>query len=209
MSTHPASETALKAFVAVARHHGTDLSVERLAHDYAIGGAEIRFNLLARMARDAGFRAQATRLRWRDLAALGTAFPVLGRLSNGNTVIVSGVRTENGVDEVAIIDPLGERPQFVFLTRKKFEAMWRGEILLLRRRYELADESQPFGLRWFVPELLKHRATFANVALAAVLLLLLGLVTPIFFQLVIDKVLVHSSVSTLQALGAGIVIAVV
>jgi ATP-binding cassette subfamily B protein len=160
------------------------------------------------MARDAGFKAQVTRLSWKGLAGLGTAYPVLARLSDGRTIIVSGHRVEAGVEEVAIVDPLAGQPGFVFIARADFEKLWLGETLLLRRRYDLADEAQPFGLRWFVPELLKRRGTFGNVALAAVLLLLLGLVTPIFFQLVIDKVLVHSSASTLQALGVGIVIAV-
>jgi ATP-binding cassette, subfamily B, bacterial HlyB/CyaB len=203
------SGTALKALAAVARHHGVDLSAERLAHEYAVGGGAVGLGLLARMARDAGFKARARRLKWRELTGLGTAYPVLARLSDGNTVIVSGHRKENGGDEIAIVDPLAQRPGFVFLDRKAFEAKWGGETLLLRRTYDLADEGQPFGLRWFVPEMLKRRGTFANVALAALLLLLLGLVTPIFFQLVIDKVLVHSSVSTLHALGVGIIVAVV
>ena len=60
-----------------------------------------------------------------------------------------------------------------------------------------------FGLRWFVPELLRQWRLFADVAIAAILLYALGLALPIFFQLVIDKVLVHESFTTLYVLAAG------
>ena len=64
-----------------------------------------------------------------------------------------------------------------------------------------------FGFRWFIPELLREWRLFADVAVAAILLYALGLVVPIFFQLVIDKVLVHESFTTLYVLAAGAAVA--
>ena len=60
--------------------------------------------------------------------------------------------------------------------------------------------SRSFGFRWFIPELFRERRLFVDVAIAAVLLYALGLVVPVFFQLVIDKVLVHESFTTLYVL---------
>ena len=60
-----------------------------------------------------------------------------------------------------------------------------------------------FGLRWFVPELLKHRRVWRDVLLASLVLQLLGLGLPLFTQAIIDKVVVHRTHSTLLALGMG------
>ena len=65
------------------------------------------------------------------------------------------------------------------------------------------DSQKAFGFRWFIPELLHEWRLFVDVAVAAILLYALGLALPIFFQLVIDKVLVHESFTTLYVLAAG------
>jgi ATP-binding cassette subfamily B protein len=70
------------------------------------------------------------------------------------------------------------------------------------------DESQPFGLRWFIPQLWLERKNFRDIALAAFLLHVLALAIPIFLQLVIDRVVPHEAGSTLFALVAGVVLAI-
>ena len=76
--------------------------------------------------------------------------------------------------------------------------------MLLKRVFSLSDTDQPFGFRWFVPELVRQRKLFRDVAVAALVIYVLGLATPIFFQLIIDKVLVHESYATLTVLTIGI-----
>src|SRR5262249_8178112 len=66
-------------------------------------------------------------------------------------------------------------------------------------------EKQPFGFRWFIPELLRQRTIFRDVAVAAIALQVLGLALPIFVQIVLDKVLVHRAYTTLYVLTIGIV----
>lgn len=61
-----------------------------------------------------------------------------------------------------------------------------------------------FGFRWFIPELLKHKAIWRDVMLASFVLQLVGLTTPLFTQVVIDKVIVHQTQSTLIAVAAGL-----
>jgi subfamily B ATP-binding cassette protein HlyB/CyaB len=63
--------------------------------------------------------------------------------------------------------------------------------------------SARFGLRWFLPELLKYRSIWRDVLLASLVLQLLALATPLFTQTIIDKVIVHRTESTLIALGVG------
>jgi ATP-binding cassette, subfamily B, bacterial HlyB/CyaB len=72
-----------------------------------------------------------------------------------------------------------------------------------------SDPNQKFGLRWFIPEFLRQRKIFRDVIVAALLLHLFALAVPLFFQLVIDKVLTHEGFSTLIVLTIGISVALV
>lgn len=201
--------TELECLVAVARHHGVDLSVERLIHDYAIDAGAVPVPRLLRIAQEAGFRARSTNIKWRDLARLGGAYPVLARLDNGNWIVLVNLQGEGGDATVTVFDPLAEQLHLLILSEEQLCARWRGEVVLLKRAHRLTDSEQPFGLRWFVPELIRQRRIFRDVAVAALFLYAVGLATPIFFQLVIDKVLVHEGYATLYVLGVGIVVALI
>src|SRR5882672_3151106 len=200
--------TALHCFVAVARHRGVDLSIERIAHDYALGEGENSTPLLLKIARDSGFKGRSIVLGWRDLARLGEAYPFLAHLDNGNTVVVAGFRSETAGGEVAVFDPLADRPGFILLDERAFCSQWSGAAIFLKRIHRLADEGQPFGFRWFIPEFLRQRRMFRDVLVAALTLQVLALAIPIFIQIVLDKVLVHQAYTTLYVLTAGIFAAI-
>jgi subfamily B ATP-binding cassette protein HlyB/CyaB len=66
-------------------------------------------------------------------------------------------------------------------------------------------EKKAFGFSWFIPELLKHKSLWRDVLLASLAIQLVGLVTPVFTQVIIDKVVVHQTQSTLIVLGIALV----
>jgi subfamily B ATP-binding cassette protein HlyB/CyaB len=67
------------------------------------------------------------------------------------------------------------------------------------------DEPGKFGFRWFLPELAKHKAVWRDVLLASLAIQLIGLATPLFTQVIIDKVVVHHTQSTLMVVGVALV----
>lgn len=99
------------------------------------------------------------------------------------------------------------------VTEQEFAEQFEAHVLLASREAANAapdDALQPraggkFGFRWFVPELLKHRPLWRDVLLASLVLQLVGLTTPLFTQVIIDKVIVHQTHSTLAAVAAGLV----
>lgn len=201
------NDTALKCLVTAAAHHGLSLSVEGLGHAFAIGTDPISTPKLLRIARSAGLRARATRLKLESLQNLRGAFPALARLINGNWVLVlDGRRETDGSETLIVFDPLAERPEPLVVPKSTFRERWDGDAVLVKRSRKEPPTSETFGLRSFVPELIRERRLFGDVAVAAILLYALGLVVPIFFQLVIDKVLVNESFMTLYvlAIGAGV-----
>ncbi len=198
--------TVIQCLTAIAQHHGLKVNPERIIDDYAIGAEEPGAALLLRIALDIGLKAKVDQLSWEALLAQGGVFPLMARLNNGNAVIVVGARAE-GDGKVALLDPLEEGAGVMLLDRAQFASRWTGEVVFVKRQHTLADPNQPFSLRWFIPEILKQKAAFRDIAIAAIAMHFLALASPVFFQLVIDKVLVHQSSSTLMVLGIGIVIA--
>jgi ATP-binding cassette subfamily B protein len=201
-------DAALWCLEAVGRHHGIDLSADALRHSYAVDAAEMPAALAMRMGREAGLRMARTTLTWEALRGLRDAYPVIAQLRNGAWVIVGGqAAQEDGSPALVVFDRDSEEGAPLVLTRERFCAAWDGATVLVKRDLPAEERTQDFGLRWFIPEMLRQRRLFADVAVAALLLYALGLVTPMFFQIVIDKVLVHESYTTLNVLCIGVTIA--
>ncbi|MHB1620783.1 MAG: peptidase domain-containing ABC transporter [Sulfuricella sp.] len=89
------------------------------------------------------------------------------------------------------------------------------ELILVAREHAGADgkpediagfetEKPRFGFRWFIPELLKHKKIWRDVVLASLAIQLVGLATPVFTQVIIDKVVVHQTNSTLIVIGVAL-----
>lgn len=201
------ARSGLRALAMVARHHGLPLSHEGLAHAHGFDAAEPTPENLVAIAAKEGLKAEARKLTPDDLPALGGAYPILAILREDRVVILAGCRQGESGLAVDVVDPTRLPPARETLSLDAFAQNWDGRAILLRRSYKLADENQPFGLRWFVPEILRHRKEFTDAAVAAVMLYVLALAMPIYFQIVIDKVLTHKGLATLQVLSCGMLAA--
>jgi subfamily B ATP-binding cassette protein HlyB/CyaB len=111
------------------------------------------------------------------------------------------------LQDPAAADASGTRPLIEPLDT--FMAQWTGELILVASRASLAGELARFDFSWFIPSLVKHRKLMGEVLLISFMLQLFALVSPLFFQVVMDKVLVHRGMTTLDVLVIGLVIVVV
>jgi len=203
--------TAVKSLVLAARQHGIDLTAERLIHDHALTAEEPAPAELVKIARDSGFRAKTVKLGWEGLAQAGHAIPFLIRLRTGNYVVVAGfAKGKDGApDKVMLVDPDASTPNLIPVGRADLEARWDGAAILLKKHFDLADEDQPFGLRWFAPEVIRQKISFSEIALVAVVLQLLALLVPIYMQIIFDKVVANQAYNTLYVITAGVALALV
>jgi len=98
----------------------------------------------------------------------------------------------------------------VKLTHAEFAACYAGSAFQLALNTKAVSDpdkvrgQQPFGFRWFIPELLKHKRVWRDVLFASLVIQLLALGTPLFTQVVIDKVVVHRTESTLLVIAIGL-----
>jgi subfamily B ATP-binding cassette protein HlyB/CyaB len=152
---------------------------------------------MLRVARSLGLKARAYRSNWTRLAK--TPLPGIAVLRDGSFLLLA----KTGEDKALVQAPLSPRP--TLMTQSELEAVWTGELVLMTRRASLTDLSRRFDFSWFLGAIHKYRHMFGEVLVASFFLQIFALVSPLFFQVVIDKVLVHRSMTTLDVLVIGLV----
>lgn len=187
--------TALRSLFLLAKHRGVVVSTETLLKSDPANTVQSALALL----RDEGIAGKLMADRdWSLLSSLKTAFPVMIEKDDGNWVVVANTaKAPNGVEMAGILDPLCEGEGVKAVLREDVEAYWTGRVVLCKRQYRLKDESRPFGLAWFMPEILRNGRYFRDIALAAMMCNFLSLFTPVMFNVLIDKVVPHHSYNTL------------
>jgi len=203
-------DSGIRALSAVARHYQLDWSLQRLTHMY-VKGREPDARELARIATAEGLKAAAQKVSWKRLGEIQKLAPFLVRLKTGGWFVVlktaDAPKDDKGGDQILLFNPKVPEANLFPVSRENFLAHWTGEIVLLKRIYKSGEQAR-FGLNWFLPEFWQQRALLRNVVIAALAMHILALAVPIFFQIVIDRVLVYLSSSTLAVIGIGVVLAI-
>jgi ATP-binding cassette subfamily B protein len=204
-------QSGLRALASVARHMGLDWSLTRLLHLHA-KDREPDGKELVRIARAEGMKAALHKASWKELSGSQKLAPFLVHLNTGAWFIAVKVgdaaRKEGEPEQVVLFNPLVPEANLFTVTQDKFLSFWSGEVILLKRVYKAGEQKAKFGLSWFGPEFWRQRTMLTNIIGAALAMHLLALAVPIFFQIVIDRVLVYLSISTLVVIGAGVAAAI-
>ncbi len=151
---------------------------------------------ILRAAKAMGAKAKAHKL---SVLRLQTApLPALAFFKNKGWVVVGKV-----TPALAIIQGGGNSGPKT-LSIAEFTEAWNGRLVLLSKRAALGDLARRFDLTWFWGAISKYRSVLYEVLAASFVIQLFGLATPLIFQTVIDKVLVHRGLSTLEILVAGL-----
>ncbi|MHC2538660.1 type I secretion system permease/ATPase [Bradyrhizobium diazoefficiens] len=187
-------DQGLIALVMMLRFNGLAIDPERIRHQF---GTIIRVAEVLRCAKELGLKARVVRTNWSRLS--GLPMPALAILRE-DRFLIFGKATE---ERVIALEP--GRPQPVMMSRMELEAVWDGAVILMTRRASLSDLARRFDITWFLGAIQKYRRLLLEVLAASFCLQLFALVSPLFFQVVIDKVLVHRSMSTLDVLAIGLV----
>jgi subfamily B ATP-binding cassette protein HlyB/CyaB len=187
-------ESGLGALVLLLRIHGIGADAGQIRH--RSGTASVGITEMLRCAKELGLKARVSTTKWERLVA--TPLPGIAALRDGRYLIL-GKAVE---DKVLVQHPSSPKPEA--MTRAEFEAVWDGRIVLMARRVTLSDLSRRFDITWFLGAIHKYRRLLGEVFVASFFLQLFALVSPLFFQVVIDKVLVHRSMSTLDVLVIGL-----
>ncbi len=199
------SDPALACFVLLARFLGVPADPKQIAHDRGKGEQPYSLEELSRVAKRLQLLGRIRRCEADELRKM--PLPALAQLSDGDYALILKIEDEG--DQPRALVQFGERERPEVWSASELRERFAGRILLMTSREQMAGSTRPFDISWFIPALVKYRRPIRDVLIASFFLQLMALVSPIFFQLVIDKVLVHQSVTTLDVLALGLAVVLI
>jgi ATP-binding cassette, subfamily B, bacterial HlyB/CyaB len=209
----PALDSGLTTLLMMASFHGIAGDSVQLLHEFGADAFSTQTILLA--AKQLGLSAKSVR-QSPDRLALAP-LPAIGRDKEDQYFILAKVESA-AVDPVSTRDPAkvptaskvllqypGLPPQVLPL--EDFLSAWSGELILFTSKANYVGDMAKFDFSWFVPAIVKYRRLLGEVLLISFVLQIVGLVTPMFFQVVMDKVLVNHAMKTLNVIAIGLICA--
>ena len=210
-------DTGLACLSMLARFHAIAVNPEQIMHEFSMNGRALSAEAIVLAAKKLGLMAKIVkpnpnRLNTTPLPAIAQdkegKFFILGRVENNassDDTETSSTSAKNTSSQTVLIqDPLTEQPEKLGMPH--FENRWNRQLILLTSRVSMMGELAKFDFTWFVPAIIKYRHLLGEVLLVSLVLQLFALVTPLFFQVVMDKVLVHRSFSTLDVIAIGLLV---
>ena len=210
----PTIDTGLTCLVMLARLHGISADQHQLAHEFKMGGQPFSATEILLAAKKIGMKARLINTPFERLDK--APLPALAVGLEGLFFILAKVENSQAL----IHDPISGRPET--LTLLELSGLFSGKpedsesnrpsglcsLILFTSRASLAGEMSQFDFTWFIPAVVKYRRLLLEVLLVSFVIQFFALITPLFFQVVMDKVLVHRGFTTLDVIAVGLMVVV-
>lgn len=191
-------DSGMFALALVAAFHKKACEPDQLRHELGLGADKSTPEHIARGAKILGLKARI--IRNQAVARLPKIpLPAVLELKDGSFVLLG--RVEAGT--FRLVDAV--KRSATICSEAELRDRWAGTVILIATRFQIDDLGKSFGLGWFIPPIWRYRRPLTNVLIASLFIQLCALITPIFFQITIDKVLVHKGYSTLALVGVGMI----
>ncbi len=202
--------SALACLVIVARQHGVHLTTGQMIRENVLTSREVTTSDVVKCATTAGLVAKVLKLDWDGLSGLEKVLPVIVRLKSGDSMVLVGLPNDDaGIERISLQDPNAEEGMLLVIDRPRFEEAWTGEVLLIKRNYEITDEEQPFGWGLIKALAFRERWIVRDVVIAAFVLAFLALSPILFFRMLSDYVLYYKAMGTFTVICIGFAILLV
>lgn len=194
--------SGVECLVTLAHFHQVAASSEQLQHSFTAHSFDT--TTIVRAAKSLGLKARCLRISASAIPRL--SLPAIGRSHDGSYFVIAKYQCRDDTEKVLIqgYETLGSSPQLI--TFDAFSDVFSGEVILVTKRASLPSLAKRFDVSWFIPAIIKHKRVLSQVLVASFFIQLFALITPLFFQVVIDKVLAHQGLTTLDVLCFGLLV---
>ncbi len=187
----PQPDTGILCLVMLSQFFERPAEVDQIRHEFGTSDLMGSDDIL-RAAQNLEFKARATTTKWKRLSK--SPLPAIARRKDGRFFVLAKVAE----DKALIQCPMAGKPEQ--LSREELEETWDGHLIFLTTRAQIAGAERKFDISWFIPAFMKYRRLFGEVLIASFFLQVFAVISPLFFQVIIDKVLVHRGMSSLDVL---------
>ena len=189
------SDCGVACLAMISQYWGKRFGINTLRELVGVGRSGASLKSLAQGAENLGYQARPVRASLSRL--VDQKNPWIAHWQGNHYIVVYWIKG----DQVLIADPAKGKYQ---LSREEFLASWTGYSLLLdptERLSEAPEEKRSLGR--FLNLLASYRSLGVQIIIASVLIQIFGLVSPLFTQIILDKVVVNRSLSTLNVFAIG------
>lgn len=206
VDTKDRPNTGLACLLLLARLHEVAADEAQLQHQFGREHMDVPTLLLA--AQSLKLTAKAVR---QDVSRFDkVALPAIAPLQDGRFMVVARYQAAtdgNTKDKAARVLVQHPGEPLAVMALDELQAVWTGELIFITSKANYAGETAKFDFTWFIPAIIKYRKLLGEVLLISLALQLIGLVMPMFFQVVMDKVLVNHALKTLNVIAIGLICA--
>lgn len=195
------ADLPLRGLVMLAQYHGIAADEAQLRHQAGRGDQPFDDISLLQAAKRLGLKARVVDQPLERLDRI--ALPAMALRDDGDSFLIAKVHA----DKVLIHDISAGRP--AILSMDELSARYERRLLVAASRASLRAELGKFDFTWFIPAVVKYRKLLLEALLVSLILQLFALVTPLFFQVVMDKVLAHQAMTTLNVITVGLILVTV
>ncbi len=191
--------SALIALEIAGKLNRIPIDARTIIKEYSLDDDEPSIEELARIAKHQGFRSSIKKLPIEKLLK-NYPMPIIVQKANGSYMSIIQFNEEK--KELLIFDITQKEPYA--MSYEEYAEVSSGKVIVLKHRF--LSQQVKFGFGWFYAQMLNYKKIIGEVLLASFIMQLFGLVTPLFTQVILDKVLVHRSMSTLDVLAIAFVV---
>jgi subfamily B ATP-binding cassette protein HlyB/CyaB len=203
MDKEKLADSGLVSLLMIAAYHGIAVDQAMLQHEFGQESFSTDTILLA--AKRLGMKA---RIIQQDAARLDRApLPAIAIDREGHYFIAAKFDTGKESNPKILIQRPGKSPEVLNL--QEFLDQWSGQLIFFTSKASYVGDIAKFDFSWFIPSIIKYRKLLSEVLLVSFVLQIIGLATPLFFQVVMDKVLVNHAMTTLNVIAIGLICATV
>ena len=191
--------TALLAALMVISQHGRQVEPNSIVAAHKdVTDRDFSLEKIEDILKEYKFKSESLDYTFEELK--NAPLPAVVGFKNGKYAML-GV---NNNETVYIVDPIRSVPMAI--SSEQFREVWSGKVYVIRPKLTIAELSKRYNLEWFLEIILHYKKYFAEVLIATFFIQLMGLLMPLFTQVVIDKVIGNSGLSTLTVLGCAVLL---
>ena len=185
--------TGLISLELAARMNNIAMDMRAIVREYGITTADIEPEEIIRIAKNKGFKIKKKKMLLSEFPEK-YPMPAIIRMKDDTYKVLLALNRDE--KKALILTPLAQSPEPVQM--EDLQEQIQDNIIVLK--HKILDEDAKFGFKWFFLEIFKYKQIMAQVLLGSFVIQLFGLVTPLFTQVILDKVLVNRTISTLDVL---------
>lgn len=192
VSEAPVQDTGLICLTLLLKYLQVGADAAQLKHQSGKGEEPLDSSDIVRLAKALDVKTKISQIKSSELKAL--PLPAIACHRNGSFFVIAQA------DDVKVLvqHPSEGTPRTV--SHEQLAAVWSGHLILMTTRAQIAGAARKFDVTWFIPPLVRYRKILGEVLVASFFLQLFALMTPLFFQVIVDKVLVHRGLTTLDVM---------